>query len=99
MNRQQQRQFRNLLLLCMLVSPSGLLARSAAGVPLTPEAAEAAAMGAKPASARLGETIRGAFTPDTYQQGKYMWFEAVAWVQMKVLSLWWQVKLTYLHPE
>jgi hypothetical protein len=69
MSWQQQRQFRNFLLICMLVSPSGLLARAAVSGPLGAEAAAAAALGAKPASARLGETIRGAFTAETYQQG------------------------------
>jgi hypothetical protein len=69
MDRQQKRQFRSVLLLCVLVSPSGLLARAAVSAPLGPEAAAAPPLGAKPASARLGETIRGAFTPETYQQG------------------------------
>lgn len=73
MMRQQHSQLKHLLLLCVLVSPSGLLARAQAGSPFQAfgaEAAQAAAMGAKPASAPIGETIRQAFTTETYKEGK-----------------------------
>jgi hypothetical protein len=70
MMRQQQPQLKHLLLLCMLASPSGLLARAQAFAPFGAEAAEAAAMGAKPASAFTGETIRQAFSPESYKEGK-----------------------------